>query len=38
VEKKSPSSVQGKLAEDFASKFLGKNGYKVIDRNFRSKY
>jgi len=38
VEKKSPSSRQGKLAEDFAVKLLTDKGYRVIDRNFRSKF
>jgi putative endonuclease len=38
VEKKAQSSAQGKLAEDFAVKLLNRNGYKVIDRNFRSKF
>ncbi|MCX6704527.1 MAG: YraN family protein [Candidatus Woesebacteria bacterium] len=38
MEKKSLPSTQGKLAEDFAINLLGKNGYKVIDRNFRSKF
>lgn len=28
----------GKLAEDFASKLLVKNKYKVIDRNFHSRF
>jgi putative endonuclease len=38
VEKKSQSSAFGKLAEDFAVKLLTNNGYRVIDRNFRSKF
>ncbi len=38
MEKKGPSNVQGKLAEDFAVKLLIRNGYKVVDRNFRSKF
>jgi putative endonuclease len=38
VEKRSPSSVRGKLAEDFAAKFLTDKGYKLVDRNFRSKF
>lgn len=38
MEKKSQTSLQGKLAEDFASKFLVQNGYKIIERNFRSKF
>lgn len=39
MEKKRPqTSVQGRQAEDFASKFLTQNGYKVIDRNFRSRF
>lgn len=38
MEKKNPSSRQGKLAEDFAVKLLTDKGYKVIDRNFRSKF
>ena len=38
MERKRQTSVQGKLAEDYAVKLLTKNGYKVIDRNFRSKF
>jgi len=38
VEKKRQTSLQGNLAENFASNFLSQNGYKVIDRNFRSKF
>jgi len=38
VEKKSLSSTQGKLAEDFAVNLLNTNGYKVIDRNFHSRF
>lgn len=38
MEKKRQTSLQGKLAEDFASKFLTQNGYKIVDRNFRSKF
>lgn len=38
MEKKRPGSAQGKLAEDFAVKLLSDKGYKVIDRNFRSKF
>ena len=38
MEKKSPSSTLGKKAEDYASRFLLQNGYKIIDRNFRSRF
>jgi putative endonuclease len=38
VEKRSPTSVQGKLAEDYTSRLLTDKGYKIIDRNFRSKF
>lgn len=38
MEKKRKTSVLGKLAEDYAVKLLISNGYKVIDRNFRSKF
>ncbi len=38
MEKNNPSSVQGKLAEDFAVKLLKGKGYEIIDRNFRSKF
>jgi len=38
VEKKSPSSTQGKRAEDYAVKLLTQKGYKIIDRNFRSRF
>jgi putative endonuclease len=38
VEKKNPSSLQGKKAEDYASRFLLQNGYRIIERNFRSKF
>lgn len=37
MEKKKRTSLLGKLAEDFAVKLLSGKGYKVIDRNFRSK-
>lgn len=36
MEKKSPSGVFGKLAEDYAVKLLSQKGYKIIDRNFHS--
>jgi putative endonuclease len=38
VEKKSPSSLQGKKAEDYASRLLLNKGYRIIERNFRSKF
>lgn len=38
MEKKRLSSVQGKLAEDFAVRLLDSHGYKIIDRNFHSKF
>ena len=38
MEKKSPSNTFGKLAEDFAVKLLSQKGYKIIDRNFRSRF
>lgn len=28
----------GKLGEDFAAKLLQKSGYKILDRNFRTKF
>lgn len=31
-------SKAGKLAEDYASHLLSSKGYKIIDRNFRSKF
>lgn len=33
-----PTNKAGALAEDFAAKFLSKEGYRIIDRNFRSKF
>ncbi len=38
MEKKAQSSTQGKLAEDFAVKLLTDEGYRVIERNFRSRF
>lgn len=38
MDEKRLTSVQGRLAEDYAIKLLTENGYKVIDRNFRSKF
>jgi putative endonuclease len=38
VERKKQTSVQGKLAEDFAVKLLVSSGYKIIDRNFHSRF
>ena len=38
MEKKRATNLQGKLAEDYAVKLLKRNGYKVIERNFRSKF
>ncbi len=32
------TSELGKLAEDFAVRFLQDKGYKIIDRNFRSRF
>lgn len=32
------ASDLGKLAEDFAVRFLQEKGYKIIDRNFRSRF
>ena len=37
MEKKQ-TSLQGKLAEDYAVKLLDSRGYKIIDRNFHSKF
>lgn len=33
-----PTSKVGKLAEDFAVRFLSEKGYRIIDRNFRSRF
>ena len=38
MEKKSRLNVSGKLAEDFAVRLLTQKAYRVIDRNFRSKF
>lgn len=38
MEKKNQSSTQGKKAEDYAVNLLKGKGYKIIDRNFRSKF
>lgn len=38
MEKKRPSSTLGKLAEDYAVKFLKGKGYRIVDRNFRGKF
>ena len=38
MEKKNPSSRQGKLAEDYAVKLLIENSYTIIDRNFHSRF
>lgn len=35
---KRQTSLQGKLAEDYAVKLLSDQGYKIIDRNFHSKF
>lgn len=35
---KRPTSDSGRLAEDYASKLLTSKGYKVIERNFRSRF
>lgn len=35
---KRKTSDLGKLAEDFAVNFLQSKGYKIIDRNFRSRF
>lgn len=34
----SHNSKIGKLGEDLATKFLADNGYKIIDRNFHTRY
>ena len=33
-----PTNKAGAIAEDFAVSFLSKKGYKILDRNFRSKF
>ena len=33
-----PTNKAGKLAEDFAARLLSSKGYKIIDRNFRSRF
>lgn len=33
-----PTNKVGALAEDFAANFLSAQGYKIIDRNFRSRF
>lgn len=33
-----PTSKVGKLAEDYASRLLSSKGYKIVDRNFRSRF
>jgi putative endonuclease len=33
-----PTRRAGKEAEDYASKFLSSKGYKVIEKNFRSRF
>lgn len=33
-----PTNKVGRLAEDFAVRFLSERGYKIIDRNFRSRF
>jgi putative endonuclease len=38
VEKKRQTSLQGKLAEDYAVKLLTQKGYKIVDRNFHSRF
>ena len=39
MEKKRPQTGKlGKLAEDYAVKLLIQKGYKIIDRNFRSRF
>jgi putative endonuclease len=38
VQSKRKTSDLGKLAEDFAAGFLQSKGYKIIDRNFRSRF
>ncbi|QQS38489.1 YraN family protein [Candidatus Woesebacteria bacterium] len=37
-EAKNNSSNLGKKGEDFACKFLVRQGYKILKRNYRSKY
>ena len=38
MEKKTKTNKFGKNAEIFAAKFLSSKGYRIIDRNFRSKF
>ena len=38
MEKKRQTSLQGNLAEDYAVKLLESKGYRIIDRNFRSRF
>ena len=38
MEKKRQTSAQGKLAEDYAVELLSSQGYKILDRNFHSKF
>lgn len=38
MEKKAQTSTLGKLAEDFAVKLLTSQNYKIIDRNFHSRF
>ena len=33
-----PTNKVGKLAEDYAVRLLSSKGYKIIDRNFRSRF
>lgn len=35
---KKPTNKAGRFGEDFACVFLQKKGYKIIERNFRSKF
>lgn len=38
LPKNAQSSELGKLAEDFASKFISSKGYVILDRNFKSRF
>ena len=38
INKMTKKSELGKAGEDFACEYLIKNGYKIIDRNFREKW
>ncbi len=38
LRKRKPTSEFGRLAEDFAVKLLISKGYKILERNFRSRF